>query len=73
MALTITRRPTCGRKGIERECQDVTIAVNSKRRIIRNVEVDVCPHCGEELYDSEAMDRIEAGLARRRRARVATG
>ena len=66
----LSRCPSCQRKGMERNIMDVE--VEGGKRIVPDVEVDVCPHCGEQLYDPPAMRTIEAALSfpRRRKPRV---
>ncbi|MBN1322103.1 MAG: YgiT-type zinc finger protein [Thermoleophilia bacterium] len=63
----LSRCPTCHRKGMRREVIDVR--VDEGKRVVRDVEVEICPSCGEQLYDVEAMRKIEAAHPPRRRRR----
>ncbi len=63
----LSRCPTCHRKGMQRKVMDVE--VDGGKRLVRDIEVDVCPHCGEKLYDPAAMRAIEAALSSPRRRR----
>jgi len=60
---TLSMCPTCGSKRIRRK--NVCVAVANGKRI--RVELEVCPDCGERLYDPEAMRRLEAADPRHRR------
>lgn len=60
----LSRCPTCHRKGMQRKVMDVEI--ESGRHVVPDIEVDVCPHCGEQLYDPVAMRAIEAASSSRR-------
>ncbi len=64
----LSRCPTCGRKGMRRQLLDVKL--DGGKRVARGIEVDVCPHCGEQLYDPEAMRAIEAACPPRRGRKV---
>lgn len=70
LAPKLRRCPTCQRTGLRRAMMDVTVA--GRKEIARNVQVDLCPHCGEQLYDPPAMRAIEAAIPVRRRRRKKT-
>jgi hypothetical protein len=38
------------------------IDIEIRGGVVPKVDVDVCPHCGEELYDPDAMRAIEAAV-----------
>lgn len=59
--------PTCHRKGMRRQVMDVKL--DAGKHVARGIEVDVCPHCGEQLYDPKAMRAIEAACPPRRKRR----
>ncbi len=42
------------------------VKVDGGKHVVSGVEVDVCPFCGEQLYDPEAMRKIEAAYPPRR-------
>ncbi len=58
--LHISVCPTCGQKGMKRAVVEVASKRRGKVRRVGGVEVDLCPHCGEQLYDMDAMDQIQA-------------
>ncbi len=57
----LTRCPTCGSKALRRRVMDVELSPG--KGIAPDIEVDVCEHCGEHLYDPTAMRAIEAAMA----------
>ncbi len=63
----LSRCPKCHRKGMQRQLRDVKL--DGGKHVVRGIEVDVCPHCGEQLYDPTAMRAIEAACPPRRRRR----
>ena len=66
----LSRCPTCGRQGMCRRIIDVEL--DGGKRTARGIETDICPHCGEQLFDPAAMRKIEATCPppRRRRRKV---
>ena len=58
--LKITICPTCDSKKIKKVCRDLTETVNGQTYTVPALEFYECPNCGEELYDREAMQKIEA-------------
>jgi predicted RNA-binding Zn-ribbon protein involved in translation (DUF1610 family) len=58
---TISMCPTCGSKRIRR--RPVRVAISNGKKV--RVEFAVCPDCGEQLFDMEAMRRLEAADRRR--------
>ncbi|MBN2007846.1 YgiT-type zinc finger protein [candidate division KSB1 bacterium] len=51
--------PTCGSDKIQKVCKNWTTTVLGKQYTVPSLEYYECPECGEELYDSEAMRKIE--------------
>ncbi|MDQ3009693.1 MAG: type II toxin-antitoxin system MqsA family antitoxin [Acidobacteriota bacterium] len=60
--LKITKCPTCGSDKIEKVCRDLTETFDSQTYTVPALEFYECPNCGEQLYDREAMRKIEAHL-----------
>lgn len=58
--LNITQCPTCGSNKIAKVCRDFTETVNGQTYTVPALEFYECPNCGEQLYDREAMRKIEA-------------
>ena len=52
--------PTCGSKKIKRVRRDWTDEYRGKTYTVPALEFYECPDCGEELYDRDAMRKIEA-------------
>ncbi|PIU12924.1 MAG: YgiT-type zinc finger domain-containing protein [Hadesarchaea archaeon CG08_land_8_20_14_0_20_51_8] len=50
--------PICGGKMADRSV-DVADNINGKLVIIRGVSAEVCARCGERLYSSEEMKKME--------------
>ncbi|MBI5478298.1 MAG: YgiT-type zinc finger protein [Deltaproteobacteria bacterium] len=63
--------PTCGRSGMQRVSRNVTTRVGAAQLVVRDVEVEECPHCGERLYDLAALRRIRAARRPPRRSHAA--
>jgi YgiT-type zinc finger domain-containing protein len=64
---TPDRCPNCGYEGtLHRETRDELIEVGDNVVIVR-VEVDVCEHCGEYVYDLRTVGELEAIEERVRR------
>ena len=58
--LQITICPTCGSDKIRRVVRDITRNTKGRTYIVPKVEFYDCPNCGEKVYDSEAIRKIEA-------------
>ena len=67
--MTIHKCPTCGSKRIRRRVIDLELTVRDKTRIVPSVELEVCPDCGEKLFDIAAMNKVEELFPPRRGAR----
>jgi YgiT-type zinc finger domain-containing protein len=57
--LKITICPSCGGKNIKKVRKMVTGSRGGKHYSAPNIEFYECPDCGERVYDSVAMRRIE--------------
>lgn len=57
---TLTRCPTCGSRKIRRVRRDLTEEWRGQRYTVPDVQIEECPDCGEQLFDHEAMQKIEA-------------
>ena len=62
--------PTCGSDKIQRVVRDVTRKYKGQTYTVPSIEFHDCPHCGEKVYDREAMLKIEAYSPAYRRGRV---
>lgn len=58
--MQIKRCPSCGSEEIERVERDWTGEVQGKKYVVEALEFHECPACGEQIFDREAMRRIEA-------------
>jgi len=59
----------CGSRSVRRQLVDVHLRSG---KIVRDVEADVCPRCGERYYDLDAVQQIEkAWIKRSSRRRTA--
>jgi YgiT-type zinc finger domain-containing protein len=72
----ITKCPTCGSKRIRRVRRDVSIDVGNLHYVTPDVEFEKCPNCGEEIFDLDAMEKIQAyrpslGRTKVRRRKIA--
>ncbi len=52
--------PTCGSRKLKVVRTDFRAKIQGKRVIVPALERQECPKCGEILFDSEAMGRLEA-------------
>ena len=52
--------PTCGEARMERVMQTVQTKVGRRKITVPDVELDLCPRCGERLYDLVALRQIRA-------------
>ncbi len=51
--------PTCGSKRIRKVRRTVTRTVCGQTYTVPNLRFYVCPDCGEQLFDPEALAKIE--------------
>jgi len=58
--LQIKTCPTCGSDQILCVVRDITRTFKGQAYTVPQVEFYDCPHCGEKVYDCEAMLKIEA-------------
>jgi YgiT-type zinc finger domain-containing protein len=58
--LKLTKCPTCGSRKIRRVTRDWTGVYRGQAYTVRDVERDECPDCGEEVFDGETVERIQA-------------
>lgn len=68
--------PTCGSRRIKRVRRDFVDEFRGKRYSVPDLEFHECPACGEQVFQAEAMRKIEAvspafAGRRRRKARQA--
>lgn len=72
--INITRCPSCGSKRIKKVKRNWTGNFKGQIYIVPDLEFHECPACGEELYDAQAMRKIEAhspAYAKKRRRKEA--
>ena len=67
----IRRCPTCGSRRIRRQTVTVKATVRGKTATVPGLELEVCPECGEKLFDLEASHRMEERFLPKRRGRSA--
>ena len=67
----IRRCPTCGSRRIRRQAVTVKATVRGKTAAVSGLELEVCPGCGEQLFDLEASRRMEEHFLPKRRVRSA--
>ena len=58
--MRISRCPSCGSGKIERVLRDWTGEFQGKKYNVDALEFYECPACGEQVFDRDAMRRIEA-------------
>jgi YgiT-type zinc finger domain-containing protein len=58
--MTIKTCPTCDYQPIERQRTTVTVEVRGQHFQVPDLELEVCPACGEQLFDLEASRRVQA-------------
>ncbi len=58
--LKITKCPTCGSKKIRLVRRNWKGMFEGEDYTVPNLSFHECPDCGEEIYDREAMRKIEA-------------
>jgi YgiT-type zinc finger domain-containing protein len=60
MSLDLTLCPTCGSRSIHRICREVQREYEGQSYTVPELTFYLCSSCGEEVYDHEAMQKIEA-------------
>lgn len=55
----LTKCPTCGGKRIKKVSRDWEGVYHGKKYIVPNLTWYICPDCKEQVYDPEAMRKIE--------------
>jgi YgiT-type zinc finger domain-containing protein len=68
---TDIRCPTCGHRPMTRVVRDVETKSEGVAVVVRKVQVDECPKCGERLYDLEALRRVREAREKRGRPTAA--
>ena len=69
--MSIRHCPTCGSDRIRRQTVTVTASIRRKKVRVPDLELEVCPDCGEKLFDLEASRRMEEHVLSKRRRRSA--
>ena len=69
--MPIRRCPTCGSRKISRQTVTLKVTVRGKKAEVPNLNLEVCPECGEKLFDLEASRRMEERFLPKRRGRSA--
>lgn len=67
----ITACPSCGSRRMRRVTQDWTGAFKGRAYTVPNVQFDECPDCGEQVFDRDAVRRIQAHRPAASKARLA--
>lgn len=67
--MVIKTCPTCGRRRMQRKRTTLTLEVGGRTFQISDVELEVCPDCGEKLLDLEASRRVEEVVYGKQRTR----
>jgi YgiT-type zinc finger domain-containing protein len=57
--IKITECPTCGSKKIKKVRRNSIREYREQKYTVPSQEFYECPDCGEELYDHQAMQKIE--------------
>ena len=60
MPIKITKCPTCGSGKIKKVRRDWKGSYRGQIYVVPALEFYDCPDCGEEVYDRDAMRKIEA-------------
>jgi len=60
MTIRITKCPTCGSRRIKKVRRNWKGSYRGKTYVVPALEYYACPDCGEEVYDRDAMRKIEA-------------
>jgi hypothetical protein len=58
--VSIKKCPTCGSRDLQKLCKDWKSNTPGGKYTVPLLEYYKCPDCKEELYDKEAMRKIEA-------------
>lgn len=61
--------PTCGHQRIQRKRTTLTLTLQDRTFEIPDLELEICPDCGEKLFDLEASRRVEEVVYGKRRTR----
>ena len=61
--LTISTCPICGSRKIRRLKRDIKSNRGGVSFVARNIEIDECPNCQEQLFSPEALEKIDAQRA----------
>jgi YgiT-type zinc finger domain-containing protein len=73
MKFAVKTCPTCGSKRIRRVKRDIQSNPGGEPFVAHDIEIEECPHCGEQLFSPESLDQINArrpksrGAPRRRK------
>jgi len=65
----IRRCPTWGSRRIHRQKVTISATGRGKTAAVPDLELAVCPDCGEKLFDLEASRRMEERFLGKRRGR----
>jgi YgiT-type zinc finger domain-containing protein len=65
--MAIRTCPSCGNRRLRRQAVTLTAAIRNKKATITGLEIEVCPDCGEKLFDLEASRRMEERFLPKRR------
>ncbi|MGD0949147.1 MAG: type II toxin-antitoxin system MqsA family antitoxin [Candidatus Binatia bacterium] len=60
MTIQITKCPTCGSRRIKKVRRNWKGSYRGHSYVVPTLEFYECPDCGEEIYDRDAMRKIEA-------------
>ena len=58
--LKITLCPTCGSDKLKKVKSDFVVTSQEETYTVPSLEYYECPNCGEQVYDRQAMQKIEA-------------
>ncbi len=65
--MAIRSCPSCGRRRVERKRTTLALKVRGRAYQIEDVELEICPDCGEILLDLEASRKVEEVVYRRQK------
>ncbi len=68
--MAIRTCPSCGSRRLCRQEVTLTATVRNKKATVAGMELEVCPDCGEKLFDLEASRRMEERFLPKRRKRA---
>ena len=68
--MAIRTCPSCGSRRLRRQTVTLTATVRNKKATVTGLELEVCPECGEKLFDLEASRRMEERFLPKRRKRA---